>query len=222
MATIVDARRKACPQPVIDTKNALKEHGAPVITLVDNEIARQNVEKMAAQMGLSATSDPMGDGAYRIVIQPIGADVLGSVLAGGMEPAAGGNMRPGAAPCADCMPMDFAPPAGPTVVVLSSCCMGTGDDTLGAALMKGFVYALTQLDRAPDTVLLYNGGARLSTEGAETVADLRALAENGTEVLTCGTCLNHYGLTGKLAVGEVTNMYVIAEKMAAAGKVIRP
>ena len=84
MATIVDARGKACPQPVIDTKNALKEHGAPVITLVDNEIARQNVEKMAAQMGLPAASDPMGDGAYRIVIQPAGADVLGSVLAGGM------------------------------------------------------------------------------------------------------------------------------------------
>ena len=98
MATIVDARGKACPQPVIDTKNALKEHGAPVITLVDNEIARQNVEKMAAQMGLSAASDPMGDGAYRIVIQPAGADVLGTVLAGAMEPAARGRLPPQAAP----------------------------------------------------------------------------------------------------------------------------
>lgn len=222
MATIVDARGKACPQPVIDTKNALKEHGAPVITLVDNDIARQNVEKMAAQMGLSAASDTTEDGAYRIVIQPVSADVLGSVLGGGTAPAASGNMRPEMQPCPVCEPMDFAPAAGPTVVVLSSNCMGSGDDTLGAALMKGFVYALTQLDNAPDTVLLYNGGAKLSTEGAETVADLRTLAENGTEVLTCGTCLNHYGLSDKLAVGEVTNMYVIAEKLSGAGKVIRP
>ena len=222
MATIVDARGKACPQPVIDTKNALKEHGAPVITLVDNEIARQNVEKMAAQMGLSAVSDTMEEGAFRIVIQPVSADVLGSVLGGGAEPAASGNLRPEAQPCLTCMPMDFAPVGGPTVVALSSNCMGSGDDTLGAALMKGFVYALTQLNEAPDTVLLYNGGAKLSVEGAETVNDLRLLAENGTEVLTCGTCLNHYGLTDRLAVGEVTNMYVIAEKLSGAGKVIRP
>lgn len=223
MATIVDARGKACPQPVIDTKNAIREHGAPVITLVDNDIARQNVEKMAAQMGLAAATDVLEDGAFRIVIQPVSADVLGSVLGGGAaEPAASGNMRPEIQPCPACAPMDFPPASGPLVVALSSSCMGVGDDTLGAALMKGFVYALTQLDRAPDTVLLYNGGAKLSVEGAETVADLKVLAENGCEILTCGTCLNHYGLTDKLAVGEVTNMYVIAEKLTGAGKVIRP
>lgn len=222
MAIIVDARGKACPQPVIETKKALKEHSGPVITLVDNDIARQNVEKMAAQMGFPAVWDMTEDGAYRILIQPLSADVLGSVLGGGAEPAASGNMRPELQPCQECLPMDFAPAGGPTVVVLSSNCMGSGDDTLGAALMKGFVYALTQLDAAPDTVLLYNSGAKLSVQGAETAADLRMLAENGTEILTCGTCLNHYGLTDRLAVGEVTNMYVIAEKLATAGKVIRP
>lgn len=101
MATIVDARGKACPQPVIDTKNALKAHGAPVITLVDNDIARQNVEKMAAQMGLSAVSDTMEEGAFRIVIQPVSADVLGSVLGGRAEPAASGQPAPGAAGMSD-------------------------------------------------------------------------------------------------------------------------
>ena len=120
------------------------------------------------------------------------------------------------------IPPCTVPVQGPTVVVLSADVMGTGDDTLGRALMKGFVYALTQLDEAPDTVLLYNGGAKLSVEGAETVADLQTLAEAGAEILTCGTCLNHYGLTEKLAVGSVTNMYVIAETLAKAGKVIRP
>ena len=40
--------------------------------------------------------------------------------------------------------------------------------------------------------------------------------------LTCGTCLNFYGLTEKLAVGGVTNMYVIAEKMLNAGNVVKP
>ena len=42
------------------------------------------------------------------------------------------------------------------------------------------------------------------------------------EILTCGTCLNHYGLTERLRVGAVTNMYVIAEKQMQADLVLRP
>ena len=79
MATIVDARGKACPQPVIDTKNAIKEQGTPVITMVDNDIARQNVEKMARQMGLNAESSEI-DGGWRILIQPVSTDVLSAVM----------------------------------------------------------------------------------------------------------------------------------------------
>lgn len=208
MEFLVDARGKACPLPVIETRNALREHGAPVVTLVDNDIARQNVEKMARQMGLNAATQ-QEEGNWRITLTAAaqqGFDPDSQEVADLME-----NIPP----CA-------VPAQGPTVVVLSADVMGTGDDTLGRALMKGFVYALTQLDEAPDTVLLYNGGAKLSVEGAETVADLQTLAEAGAEILTCGTCLNHYGLTEKLAVGSVTNMYVIAETLAKAGKVIRP
>lgn len=218
MATIVDARGKACPQPVIETKKALKENGAPVIVLVDNDIARQNVEKMANQLNLSVQVDKTDDGAFRLLIQQVSSEVLGAVLNDASDTLSSMIENMPEAECVPCMPAN----TGKTVVVLSSNCMGTGDDTLGAALMKGFVYALTQLDNAPDTVLLYNGGAKLSVEGAETVQDLKVLEENGTEILTCGTCLNHYGLTDKLAVGEVTNMYAIAEKMSQAGKVIRP
>ena len=50
----------------------------------------------------------------------------------------------------------------------------------------------------------------------------QALEAEGVEILTCGTCLNFYGLTEKLAVGGVTNMYVIAEKMLNAGNVVKP
>ena len=100
--------------------------------------------------------------------------------------------------------------------------MGSGDDELGRQLMKGFLYAQTQLDVLPDTVLLYNGGAKLSAEGSQSVEDLRSLEAQGVEILTCGTCLNFYGLSEKLAVGNVTNMYDIAEKLSGASSVIRP
>ena len=48
------------------------------------------------------------------------------------------------------------------------------------------------------------------------------MKERGTEILTCGTCLNHYGLTEKLAVGEVTNMYEITQRLMEAGKIVKP
>ena len=108
------------------------------------------------------------------------------------------------------------------VVVISSAYMGTGDNELGAVLMKGFIYALSQQDELPRTILFYNGGAKLTCEMSPTLEDLMSLEENGVEILTCGTCLNHYGLTEKLKVGGVTNMYVIAEKMMQADLIVKP
>ena len=99
------------------------------------------------------------------------------------------------------------------VVVISSREMGQGDPALGTLLMKGFIYALTQQDVLPETILLYNGGAFLSCEGSDNLEDLKTLEAQGVEILTCGTCLNHYGIGDRLRVGSVTNMYEIAERM---------
>ena len=111
---------------------------------------------------------------------------------------------------------------GDFVVAVSSAGMGSGDDELGRTLMKGFIFALTQLEKLPKTILFYNGGAAITTEGSVSLEDLRSLEAQGVEIMTCGTCLNYYGLTDKLAVGSVSNMYTIVETLARAGKVIRP
>ena len=100
--------------------------------------------------------------------------------------------------------------------------MGQGSEELGRQLMKGFLYALTELDELPETILFYNGGAKLTTEGSDSLEDLKLLETQGVEILTCGTCLNHYGIGEKLAVGAVTNMYVIAEKMMQAYSILKP
>ena len=99
--------------------------------------------------------------------------------------------------------------------------MGDGDPELGAILIKGFVYALTQLETPPSVMLFYNGGAKLTASDSPCIEDLKTLQEQGWEILTCGTCVNFYGLK-EPAVGTVTNMYAIAEKLTKAGKVIRP
>ena len=198
----VDARGKACPLPVIETKKALEgmKEGA-VEVLVDNFIAVQNLCKMAEQKKLQASSEKLEEDLYRVVITVT-------------------HQQAPSAPAEEtCVP--DARSAG-TVVVLSSDKMGEGDEVLGKILMKGFVYALTEQETLPQTVLLYNGGAKLSIQGAETLADLKLLEAQGVEILTCGTCLNHYGISDQLAVGEVTNMYRITEVLTAAKKVIRP
>ena len=100
--------------------------------------------------------------------------------------------------------------------------MGRGSDELGKLLMKSFLFAVSQLPRLPRTVLFYNGGAKLTVEGSESLEDLRNMEAQGVEILTCGTCLNFYGLAEKLAVGGVTNMYAIVEALANAGTVIKP
>ena len=108
------------------------------------------------------------------------------------------------------------------MVAVNSNRMGTGNDELGAVLIKGFLFALTQQDELPSAILFYNGGATLTTEGSASLEDLKNLAAQGVEILTCGTCLNYYGLTDKLAVGEVTNMYSIVEKLVTADLVVKP
>lgn len=107
-------------------------------------------------------------------------------------------------------------------VVLSAEVMGTGDEKLGKALMKAFVFALTKQDLLPETIVCYNGGAFLTCEGAETLEDLKYMAEAGVNIVTCGTCLDFYGLKDKLAVGSVSNMYEIVEILENASRVVRP
>lgn len=203
----VNALGDACPIPVVKTKNAIKELGGSgvVETLVDNEIAVQNLTKMANQKGYKVSSKKLSDRQYQVTME-IG------------ENAADKQTAPTAAEQEACIP----DARENTVVVIASATMGEGDPELGRLLMKGYLYALTQLDTLPKTLLFYNGGAALTCEGSASLEDLKSLEAQGVQILTCGTCLNHYGLTDSLKVGEVTNMYVIAETMAGAAKIIKP
>jgi selenium metabolism protein YedF len=203
MEKIVDARGLTCPQPVIKAKEALKGMEEGILkVLVDNEIAVQNVMKLGNYEGVSPVSEKRAEGEFEILFH---------------VNRESGN--PVETEKEECLP--DARKKG-LVAVLSSDQMGGGNEELGRILMKGFVYAITQLEELPETVLLYNGGAKLSVEGSQSLEDLKNLEAQGVEILTCGTCLNFYELADKLKVGSVTNMYEIAEKMAGARLVIRP
>ena len=63
----IDAVGQACPMPVILTKRALKEsNGEAILISVDNEIATQNLAKMAEQLKLSVQVEKINDSLYEV------------------------------------------------------------------------------------------------------------------------------------------------------------
>ena len=206
----INAMGDTCPIPVIKTQNAIKAltKADEVEVLVDNEVAVQNLTKLAGSMGCGVKSEKKAEKEYRVVIT-VSEDKL---LEQTEEKESVKESEEVCIPDA----------RKNTVVVIASDKMGEGEDELGKVLIKGYIYALTQLETLPKTILFYNKGAYLTCEGSASLEDLKSLEAQGVEILTCGTCLNYYGITEKLQVGTVTNMYVIAETMAKAGKVVKP
>ncbi len=190
---IIDARGETCPVPVIMLKKALAEaNGEDIREIVDNELSRQNLEKMLAELGhpFETTEE---NGTYVVQVN----------LSGAGEKAAPEI------------------PKQDSVLVISADQMGRGEEELGRTLVKNFLYALTESDSLPQKIVLYNTGVKLACEGHEAAESLKKLAEKGVEVFACGLCLNYFGLTDKLQVGSVSNMYAIIQMKLAAAKIIQ-
>jgi selenium metabolism protein YedF len=196
MGTIVDCRGLACPQPVIQSKKAMAE-SEQATTIVDNETAVQNVSRMADKEGYAVTVERKADGIYLSLSKS--------------QP--GGQTMPTASPA----PSEAQ---GATVLLIASDSVGRGDDELGGILIRSFLHTLNEVEPLPGTIVFLNAGVKLTMEGSSVLEDLASLTEKGVQILACGTCLGHFGLKGKVAVGEVSNMYTIAETLLGAGKVV--
>jgi selenium metabolism protein YedF len=98
--------------------------------------------------------------------------------------------------------------------------MGRGEAELGNILVRGFFHTLGEVEPLPQTIVFFNSGVKLACQGSPIQDDLCALEAEGVEMLVCGTCLGYFELTEKLAVGQVSNMYDIAETMLSASKVV--
>ena len=203
----VNAIGDACPIPVVKTKNAIKEIGGNgvVEVSVDNEIAVQNLLKMAKQKDYEASSEKKSDKEYVVTI-----NVAGEATADKAPQLKAVQEKKDEIKLKE------------TIVVIDSDKMGEGDEEFSKTLLKGFIYALSSQDIPPAKIIFYNSGVRMTTEGSASIEDLKVLENAGAKVYSCGACLNNYGLTEKLLVGEATNMYNIVEYLLAADLVVRP
>ena len=200
---VVDARGLACPLPVVNAKNAADQMGVggTLTVMVDNEIAVRNLGKFAESRNYAFSYEQKSDKEY----------IVKMLVNAGEEGPGGGNFV-----CEPCRT------GNGTVAVISGNTMGTGEEALGRILIKAFIFALSKQDKLPDTMIFYNSGAYLTCEGSESLEDLKAMEAEGVKIMTCGTCLDFYGLKEKHAVGSVSNMYEIVETQMRAALIIRP
>lgn len=204
--TIIDAFGLQCPKPLVLAKKELDAGVTNLAVQVDNETAVKNLTRLGAKKGM-ATSVDVIEGGWLIT--------FGEGDGSPVEPAEIPQAAPAGAAC------------GPTgcgyAVFVSRDTVGDGDPELGGNLLKMALYTLSESDEAPCSLLFMNAGVKMvagSTAPDQVIESVKALQEKGTEVLVCGTCLNFYGISDDLKVGEVSNMYDILERMHEAAKVI--
>lgn len=185
----VDARGQNCPKPLIMTKKALDEITEGVIvTIVDNEVAKENVSKLAKNANYNFEVEKNEDNEFIISITK-------------------GNVNE--TETTTCEPNIFKD----MTIVFGNDKMGKGSDELGNVLIKSFIYTLTESAPFPSALVFLNSGVNLTIEGSEVLEDLKQLEDEGVEILSCGTCLDYYNIKDKLQVGEISNMYTILEKI---------
>lgn len=194
----VDGRGQLCPKPVIMTKKELdKLDEGTVVTIVDNEVAKENISKLATGMGLDYTVEHTKDEEYYIYINKWQTEKI-------VEPEI----------------FHESNKSDNVVIVFNSDEMGRGNEELGHILVKGLIYTIKETTPWPSTIIFYNSGVKLACEGSEALDDLKYMADHGVEVLSCGLCLDYYKIQDRLKVGEITNMYNIYEKLRNSSKTI--
>jgi selenium metabolism protein YedF len=202
----LDCKGLPCPQPVLRCREAIDTSGLEGFSVVvDNEAARENVSRFLDQKGYEASVAAEGEGVYTITARRLSAGAAEhdacEVMDEGEVAAVGGRRQ--------------------ICALITADVMGAGDDELGAKLMQNFLSTLPELGGDLWRIMLVNGGVKLTSGEHPASQKLLDLAEAGVDVLACGVCLEHFGLSDAKVVGQTTNMLDIVTSLQLAGKVIR-
>lgn len=185
---IVDARKKACPQPVIMTKKEADEGAEEITVIVDNETAKLNVTKFGSQLKYTVTAEDKEDGTYILLKKSAESKEQSEKISKIQDNNIG--------------------------YLITTDKLGKGSEDLGRILMKSFLFTLSETKPYPDFLIFLNSGVKLATEGSESIDDLMKLKEGSVEIVSCGTCLDFFEIKSKLRVGSVSNMYDIVDMIS--------
>ena len=193
----IDARGLVCPEPVLQTKAAIEKTNIDSLkVIVDNEAAMENVCRFMEFNGYKTLTDRQEDCF---------------VITGGLKTTLKNQVE---------KPAVKESEEQKIMVMCATDQMRSGDDELGSKLMISFIKTLKEMGPELWRLVLVNNGVKMAVEGSEVLPVLQEYAEEGLQILVCGTCLTYFNLLEKKQVGETTNMLDIVTAMQLADKVI--
>ena len=107
-----------------------------------------------------------------------------------------------------------------TIVIVNSDSMGSGDESLGRALIHKYLFHLAAVENKPDAIIFYNGAVRLLSAESQSLESLRQLEQAGVELMACTTCLEFFALIEGRAIGMATDMRTIVQRTLGATKTV--
>ena len=216
---VVNATGRACPESVAMTRAALDKGAEELEVLVDNPQAATNVKRFLEDKGFRVLLQD-DDGRLKLTA---GRKTEPSVSASqapapqATVPQAPAPQVPAPVPVA---PMPVPHPAEGMAVLITGKTLGGNDEELGEILVRGFLSAFSQLDVPPRTVALINEGVKLALFDSSSCDHLKNLERKGTNILVCGTCVNHFGITDSVGAGVISTMFEIVEALNGSGRIL--
>jgi selenium metabolism protein YedF len=239
----IDARGKACPEPVTLTKACLDQGEKEVEVLLDNPISASNVRRFLENKGfnvqlkdddgmITISASPQND-QIKAATLPQKTDAQKTQVQIQAQPLSGhseaGEILPKEIPSKKVLSNEVLSKevlsnkkfSSETLAVLITCQnLGRSDQQLGEVLMKSFLGTLSQLDEAPLAVALMNEGVKLALYDSSSCDYLKNLEKKGTLLLVCGTCVSHFRIAEQIGAGTISNMFEIVETLNKAKKIM--
>mgnify|MGYP001041146234 CR=1 FL=1 len=201
MTKEIDARGLSCPAPVLLARDAVENEGQEsVLIIVDNDAAKHNVRRFLESQDFNVSVNQIRGDFYVTgnLSQTDSPEVLKKE-----------NLQ-----------KNKESKIKKTMVMVTSDCIGHGDDELGFKLMVSFLKTLNEMGKELWRLVFVNNGVKLTVDNSEVLPVLKNLEEKGVYILVCGTCLTHFNLLENKQVGETTNMLDIVTAMQLADKLI--
>lgn len=206
MAKFVDCRGMVCPQPLVETRREIKKSnpGEAITVVVDNSTSLKNILRFLEDNGVECVVKQEAESSsitFNVPLQMTQPDKRAEEYC------------------------DVSPKPDVNsgfIVLLNSATMGKGNDELGKILMKGFLSTLLELKATPTEIICYNSAVTLALKSSDTAATLQQISERGVKITLCGTCVDFYNLRDDLAVGQISNMLYIAQRLSSGVRIIQP
>jgi selenium metabolism protein YedF len=195
----IDAQGLSCPQPVILTKKAMVDQ-KDITVLVDNSTAKENLFRLAAKENFQFEVTSESEGTISLHLY---SDKLSVKMP--IEKSISSNKS-----------------QGPLVYQITSEFMGSGSDELGSILMRALIHTISESDKKPEIIILYNSAVKLAIDESPVIDDLKELESKGIEIMVCGTCTNYFEISDNITVGIISNMYDILDTLNGAGHLVIP